>query len=188
MKVKRVQRRAAALPLPRARGRRGPQSAPDSAPGVPRQDRGIPKGDEEVPDEEYSIPIGRAKVVQEGNDITVVTWGAMRWICEKMIEEHGEEASVELIDMRTISPLDIETVVASVQKTGRCVIVQEGSRSFGVAAEISAQLMEKCLLNLQAPVMRVTSPDIPPPYLRGEMLTLPSEQRIWKAIQKTLEF
>ncbi|MEK7528274.1 MAG: alpha-ketoacid dehydrogenase subunit beta [Patescibacteria group bacterium] len=143
---------------------------------------------EEVPEEEYTIPIGKAAVVNEGSDVTVVTWGAMRWLCEKVISAHGDKASIELIDLRTISPMDFETILASVQKTGRCVIVQEGSQSFGVAAEISARLMEKCLLNLQAPVERVTSPDVPPPYLRGEMLTLPSEERIWRAIEKVLNF
>ena len=142
---------------------------------------------QEVPEEEYAIPLGKADIVQEGNDVTVVTWGAMRWICEKMLVEHPN-ASIELIDLRSISPMDEETVLGSVRKTGRCVIVQEGPRSFGVAAELSARIMEKSLLNLHAPVTRVTGHDIPPPYLKSELLVLPDEKRIWRGIEKVLNF
>ncbi|MEY4832227.1 MAG: hypothetical protein RL527_440, partial [Planctomycetota bacterium] len=101
---------------------------------------------EEVPEDEYTIPIGKARVVCEGTDLTVVSWGASVIQCMQAIEACGR--SVELIDLRTIYPMDMETVEQSVSKTGRCVIVHEAPRTCGVGSEVATQIMEKCFLHL----------------------------------------
>lgn len=146
---------------------------------------------EEVPEEIYTVPIGVGKMVTEGSDITLVTWGAMRWVCEQTLasmKKAGEKISVELIDLRTISPWDSDMVVTSVKKTGRCVVVHEAPRSGGFGAEIAATIMEKALTHLKAPVMRVTGFDVPPPYLKTEHYYLPDGKRITDAIKKTMAF
>ena len=141
---------------------------------------------EEVPSEEYSIPIGKANIVQEGSDVTLISYGSMLRECKKTLSETN--ASIELIDLRTISPLDWDTIENSVKKTGRCVIVHEAPKSLGIGAEISAQINEKLLLNLQAPVQRVTGYDIIFPLPKMENHYLPNPNRIKKAIDKVMEF
>jgi len=142
---------------------------------------------QEVPTEDYIVPIGVANVLQQGTDITVIAWGAMVREAQAAIESlktNPETASysVELIDLRTISPLDQATIFASVEKTGRLVIVQEAVKSFGPGAEIAALVAEKLLYSLKAPIHRVAAPDITVPYLQAEHWYLPNAQQIQKAI------
>lgn len=137
---------------------------------------------EETPEDEYTIPIGKAKVVEEGEHVTVVSWGAMVVDCLKAMDELPEDLSVELIDLRTIYPLDIDCIVESVKKTGRCVVVHEAPKTAGYGAEITAQVMEHCFLHLEAPVQRVAGFDTFMPYYKLELEYLPSVERIAEAI------
>jgi len=141
---------------------------------------------EEVPEKEYTIPLGKARIVQEGRDVTVIAYGAMLWITQKALAKI-DKFDIELIDLRTISPLDTETIIKSVKKTGRCVIVHEASRSFGAAAEIIAQINEKAIFDLEAPVERVTGFDTVIPLPKNEMNYLPSEERVTAAIEKVMK-
>ena len=114
------------------------------------------------PGDDFVVPFGKARSIAEGNDLTIVTWGAMVHRCKHA--EKSFEGRVELIDLRTIAPWDRATVLASVQKTGRVVIVEEGPKTGGVAAELAAGIMEHCADSLLAPVVRVASPDVPVPF------------------------
>jgi pyruvate dehydrogenase E1 component beta subunit len=145
---------------------------------------------EEVPEEEEILPIGRAQVVQEGNDVTLVSWGAMMRPALKAAAEIEKTrgTSVEIIDLLTIAPLDGETVAASVRKTGRCVVVQEAPRSFGVSSEIVAQINDRALLHLEAPVKRLTGYDVVTPYFGREKSYLPNAARVVRGIEETLDF
>jgi len=142
---------------------------------------------EEVPAEEYTIPIGKARVTYEGDDVTVVGWGAMMPLIEAA-RKQLEDISVEVIDLRTLTPMDSVTVVNSVRKTGRAVVVHEAPRSFGAGAEISARIMEGAILHLEAPVERVTAPDITVPLPRSEEYYYISPDRIMRGIAKVMEF
>ncbi|RMH23694.1 MAG: alpha-ketoacid dehydrogenase subunit beta [Planctomycetota bacterium] len=137
---------------------------------------------EEVPEDEYTIPIGEAKVVEEGSDVTVVSWGAMVVECLKAMDELPEDLSVELIDLRTISPLDTDLIAESVKKTGRCVVAHEAPKTAGFGAEIAATIMERCFLHLEAPVQRVTGFDTFMPYYKLELEYLPDAARIAEAV------
>jgi pyruvate dehydrogenase E1 component beta subunit len=141
---------------------------------------------EAVPEAEYTIPIGKARVVCEGTDLTVVSWGASVIQCMQAIEACGR--SVELIDLRTIYPMDMETVEQSVSKTGRCVIVHEAPRTCGVGSEVATQIMEKCFLHLEAPVQRVTGFDTIMPYYKLELEYLPDAARIQRGIEDCLAY
>jgi pyruvate dehydrogenase E1 component beta subunit len=144
---------------------------------------------EEVPDEEYTVPIGVAKVIREGSDVTVISWGAMvREVLRaaEMIEKEGVKA--EVIDLRTISPLDDGLFLESVRKTGRAVIVHEAPRTCGLGAEIIARINEKALLSLTAPVERVTGFDTVVPLMKLENHYLPSPERILRGIRKVMAF
>lgn len=142
---------------------------------------------EEVPDEIYTVPLGKARVMVEGSDITVVSWGAMIPTALKAYGALAQESvSLEIIDLRTLSPLDTETIISSVQKTGRCVILQEAPRTCGLASEISAIIMEKAFSSLKAPVARVTGFDTVMPFLKGEHFYLPDEKRLVLEIKKAL--
>ena len=143
---------------------------------------------QDIPEEEYTVPIGKANVLQEGDDVTLVAWGAMIKTCQDAIEKLNNKHSVELIDLRTINPYDSETVVSSVKKTGRCVIAHEAIRTCGFAAELIASINEKALLSLEAPVVRVTAPDVPYPLARLENYYLPDVNRILKGIDKVMSF
>lgn len=143
---------------------------------------------EEVPDEYYEIPIGEAKVVSEGDDLTVVTWGAPVFQCLEAIDNLHEDASVELIDLRSIYPFDMDTVAQSVQKTGRCVIVHEAPLTGGMGAEIAARIMEECFLYLEAPVQRVAGFDTIMPYYKLENKYLPEAPRILKGMTECLAY
>jgi pyruvate dehydrogenase E1 component beta subunit len=141
---------------------------------------------EEVPEDEYTIPIGEARTVCEGDELTMVSWGATVIQCMNAIEKSGK--SIELIDLRTISPIDMDTIAASVNKTGRCVVVHEAPKTCGLGAEIAAGVMEHCFLHLEAPVQRVCGFDTIMPYYKLELDYLPDAQRIGKAINETLAY
>lgn len=138
---------------------------------------------EEVPEDEYLIPIGKAKVVEEGTDLTVITWGASTLQCLEALDNLPEDLSVELIDLRTIYPIDMDTIAESVQKTGRCVIVHEAPLTAGMGGELSARIMEECFLHLKAPVQRVAGFDTIMPYYKLELEYLPEAKRIGEAIR-----
>ena len=137
---------------------------------------------EEVPEDEYVLPIGKARTVCEGNELTVVSWGASVIQCMQAIEKSGK--SVELIDLRTIKPFDLDAVEASVKKTGRCVVVHEAPLTCGFGAEISARIMERCFLHLEAPVQRVAGFDTIMPYYKLELDYMPDADRIARAIEE----
>ncbi|HSA35470.1 MAG TPA: alpha-ketoacid dehydrogenase subunit beta [Methanomassiliicoccales archaeon] len=141
---------------------------------------------EEVPDGEYLVPLGKARTVQEGDDVTVIGWGAMIPLIQRAVA--NVQASVEIIDLRTISPMDSETIVTSVKRTGRAVVVHEAPRSFGVGAEIASRIYEGAILKLEAPVERVTAPDITVPLPKGEDHYYVNEQMIRDGIERTLRF
>lgn len=143
---------------------------------------------EEVPEDEYLVPIGKAKVVQEGEHLTVVTWGASVFQALEAIDQQPEDVSVELIDLRTIYPIDEDTIMESVRKTGRCVIVHEAPLTCGMGAELSARIQEQCFLHLEAPVQRVTGFDTVMPYYKLELEYLPDAKRIGEAIGQTLAY
>ena len=144
---------------------------------------------QEVPEERYTIPIGKASVVKEGSDVTVISYGAMVKVAQeaaKQVEE-ATEATVEVIDLRTIAPMDEETIAESVNKTGRAVVVHEAARTGGVGAEVIAVINEHCLYSLLKPVERVTGPDTPFPVPKLEDFFIPTPDRVAKAICRTLE-
>jgi pyruvate dehydrogenase E1 component beta subunit len=143
---------------------------------------------EEVPEEHYTIEIGKAKVVNEGEDLTVVTWGAPVFQCLEAMDNLPDDVSIELIDLRSIYPWDIETVCESVRKTGRCVIVHEAPLTAGFGAEVSSRIQEECFLHLQAPVQRVTGFDTIMPYYKLELNYLPEAPRIKKGIEECLAY
>jgi pyruvate dehydrogenase E1 component beta subunit len=143
---------------------------------------------EHIPEEEYTIPIGQAKVVSEGTDITVISWGASVFECLAALDKLPEDVSAELIDLRTIYPIDQDTLIQSVQKTGRCVIVHEAPKTCGMGAEISSIIQEHCFLSLQAPVQRVAGFDTVMPYYKLELDYLPNAERIGEAIMRTLSY
>jgi len=141
---------------------------------------------EEVPEDEYVLPIGKARTVCEGNELTVVSWGASVIQCMQAIEKSGK--SVELIDLRTIYPFDIEAVEASVRKTGRCVVVHEAPLTAGMGGEVSARIMERCFLHLEAPVQRVAGFDTTMPYYKLELEYMPDAARIGRAIDDVMAY
>lgn len=144
---------------------------------------------QDVPDNGIALPLDKCFVLREGSDITLVTWGAMTHEtlnAAKTLEAEG--ISAEVIDVATIKPLDSETILNSVSKTGRCVIVHEAAHTCGVGAEIAAQIAEKALLSLSAPIQRVTGYDTVMPYFKNEKLYLPTEARILKAVHSIMEF
>jgi pyruvate dehydrogenase E1 component beta subunit len=142
----------------------------------------------EVPEGEYTVPIGEARVVREGRGMTVLSWGAMFHEAQQACAQAAEQGlDPELIDLRTLWPLDVETVTQSVRKTGRCAIVQEAARTGGFGAEISALVQERCFTSLEAPVRRITGWDTPFPYtLENEYL--PLAPRILKGLRDLAAF
>ena len=145
---------------------------------------------EEVPVDEEVMEIGKAHIVQEGTDLTLVSFGAMmRPTLQAAAEIHkAKGVSLEIIDLLTIAPMDINVVVNSVKKTGRCVVVQEAPKTLGVASEIIAALNDKALVYLEAPVSRVTGYDVVTPYFGRENMYLPTPERIQQAIDETIDF
>lgn len=142
----------------------------------------------EIPTEEYLVPIGQAKVVREGKHVTIVSYSRVLKFCLEAAEEIAKQGiSVEVIDLRTIKPLDIATVASSVRKTHRCLLVEEGHIFAGISAEVGFQIMEHCFDDLDAPLVRVCQRETPMPYSKGlERETLPNKERIITALQEVL--
>src|ERR671932_1119146 len=140
----------------------------------------------DVPDGEHVTPLGRARVVREGSDITIVAYGSMVPVAEAAAD--ALEASAEVLDVRTLKPLDEEALLASAAKTGHVVIVQEAPRTCGYAAELAAILAEKAIFDLHGPVLRVTGYDVPYPYWQIEDAYVPSVERVIHACRRLLEF
>lgn len=142
-----------------------------------------------IEDNGQALPLDTGFILREGEDITLVTWGAMvkeSLAAAQSLSERG--VNVEVIDAATIKPLDMETILMSLEKTGRCVIVHEAALTGGVGAEIAAQIAEKALFSLKAPILRVTGFDTVVPYARLEKYYLPSEQRIIDAAERLMEY
>jgi len=144
---------------------------------------------EEIPVDEYLVPIGKAHVVHEGNALTLITHSHMVNVCKEIVADFAKQGiGIELIDLRTIKPLDLSTILKSVQKTNRCVIVEEGHWFGGIAAEIGFEINEFCFDFLDAPIARVSQKETPMPYAKNlEAETLPNSRRIKETILKTLE-
>jgi 2-oxoisovalerate dehydrogenase E1 component beta subunit len=138
----------------------------------------------EVPDEYYTVPLGKANIVREGAAVTVLAYGTMVHVCTAAIEDCGIDA--ELIDLRSIVPLDIDTIVASVRRTGRCVIVHEASRYGGFGGELSALVQERCFHHLRSPIERVAGWDTPYPHA-FEWHYFPAPQRVAAALVRAME-
>ncbi len=138
----------------------------------------------EVPEDYYNVPLESAKVFRPGTQLTVITYGTMVWVSEAAAHETGIDA--EIIDLRSIWPLDLKTIVESVKKTGRCVIVHEATRTSGFGAELAALVQEHCFYHLEAPIERVTGWDTPYPHAQ-EWAYFPGPQRVGEAIKRALE-
>ena len=138
----------------------------------------------EVPDGHYTVPLGKAAIAREGNEVTILAYGTMVHVAIATAEAEGIDA--EVIDLRTIVPVDIETIEESVKKTGRCVVVHEATRTSGFGAELSALVQERCFYHLEAPVARVTGYDTPYPHSM-EWAYFPGPVRLGLALKKTLE-
>ena len=158
----------------------GPFDGDPNKPAVPWSTH--PKGD--VPEGYYTVPIGKCEVVREGSDVTIVTYGTMVHVCEAAARGLGLDA--EIVDVRTMVPLDVETLAASVQKTGRCVIVHEATRFGGYGGELSATIQEECFWHLQAPILRVCGWDTPYPHA-FEWEYFPGQARVAKALKTVME-
>jgi pyruvate dehydrogenase E1 component beta subunit len=144
---------------------------------------------QEIPAESYTVPLGQARVVQEGTEVTVIAWGSMLHEVLQAAEQLSAEGiGVEVIDVRTLSPMDVPTIITSVEKTGRAVVVHEAPRTCGLGAEIVAQINEKALLSLEAPVERVTGFDTVFPLPQLEKYYLPNADRIIAAVRRVLTF
>jgi pyruvate/2-oxoglutarate/acetoin dehydrogenase E1 component len=143
------------------------------------------KGD--VPEGEHVVPLGKARLARQGDDVTLVAYGSMVAVCETAADAL-DDVSVEVLDIRSLKPLDEEALLASAAKTGRVVIVQEAPRTCGFAAELAAILAEKAMLDLRGPVLRVTGYDVPYPYWQIEDAYMPSVERVAAAVRRLLEF
>src|SRR5205807_976403 len=142
----------------------------------------------EVPPGEHVVPLGEARVARAGDDATIVAYGSMVPVAEAAAAALVDEASVEVLDIRTLKPLDEDALLASAGKTGRVVIVQEAPRTAGYGAELAAILAEKAILDLRGPVLRVTGYDVPYPYWQIEDAYMPSVERVVDAARRLLEF
>ena len=143
---------------------------------------------EEVPEGEHHVPIGKGRIVREGKDVTLIAYGSMVPLCEKAAEVAQQQGrSVEVLDLRTLVPLDEAAVVESVKKTGRCVVVYEAPKTCGYGAELSAIVAEKCIEYLEGPVVRVAGFDTPFPYTL-EHLYMPDVKRVAAGIEKTFSW
>lgn len=144
---------------------------------------------QEVPEEAYTIEIGKADVKREGTDVSIFAYGAMVHSSLKAAEELEKEGvSVEVVDLRTVQPLDIETIIASVEKTGRAIVVQEAQKQAGIASNVVAEINDRAILSLEAPVLRVAAPDTVFPFSQAEGVWLPDHKDIVATAKKVLEF
>ena len=158
----------------------GPFDGDPNKPAVPWSTH--PKG--EVPEGHYTVPIGKTEVVREGGDVSIVTYGTMVHVCEAAAASLGLDA--EVIDVRTMVPLDVETLVESVKKTGRCVVVHEATRFGGYGGELSATIQEQCFWHLEAPILRVAGWDTPYPHA-FEWEYFPGQKRVARALAAVME-
>ncbi|GLH64183.1 alpha-ketoacid dehydrogenase subunit beta [Parageobacillus sp. G301] len=143
----------------------------------------------EVPDEPYEIPLGKARVVKEGEDVTIISWGATVPLVAKLaVEMKSQGIDAEVIDLRCLQPLDIDTIVESVEKTGRVMIVHEAVKTNGFGAEIAALISERALFTLSAPIVRVTGYDTPYPVPSVEDDWLPNATRIFEGVQMLMRY
>lgn len=143
---------------------------------------------EDVPEVDYTIPLGKARIAREGSDVTIFAYGAMLHVAMQAAEQVKDRYNVEVIDLRTLSPLDIETILASVKKTGRCVIVHEAPMSCGMGAELAALLSDRDILYMKAPIVRITGFDAPMPLYKLENYYLPNAERVVSGIEKVMQF
>lgn len=144
---------------------------------------------EEVPEESYTIELGKADVKREGKDLSIIAYGLMVHESLKAAEELEKEGySVEVIDLRTIQPLDIATIIASVEKTGRAIVVQEAQKQAGIAANVVAEITERAILSLEAPVLRVAAPDTIYSFPQAEGVWLPTYKNVMETAKKVLTF
>ncbi|SON67756.1 pyruvate dehydrogenase (E1 beta subunit) [Latilactobacillus sakei] len=144
---------------------------------------------EEVPDESYTVPLDKAAVTLEGSDVSIITYGAMVREAKKAAENLAKDnISVEIIDLRTIAPLDIKTIIASVEKTGHVVIVQEAQKQAGVGAQVASEISERAVLSLEAPIGRVSAPDTPFPFGQAESTWLPNATDIENKVKEVINF
>ena len=144
---------------------------------------------EEVPEAEYTIPLGKANVVKEGNHVSIITYGAMVREAVKAAEKLEKDGiSVEILDLRTVQPLDIEAIVATTEKTGRVVVVQEAQRQAGVGARVMAEITERAVLSLEAPVGFVAAPDTIFPFGQAEHDWLPNATDIEEKVREVYNF
>jgi len=142
----------------------------------------------EVPEEEYTVPIGKANVAREGDDVVIFAYGAMLHVALEAAElASAKGINVEVVDLRTILPFDVETIMSSVKKTGRVVILHEACKTCGFGAEIAAQIAERGILNLKAPILRVAGFDVPFPYALEEDY-MPNPSRVLTAVEKLHNF
>ncbi|VEU75775.1 pyruvate dehydrogenase E1 component, beta subunit [Mycoplasmopsis maculosa] len=148
-------------------------------------------GKQEIPAGYYTVEIGKANVLTQGEDLTIVTYGAQVFDCISAIKKYKEvnpNVSIELIDLRTIKPMDFPTIMESVKKTGRLLVVHEAVKSFSVSAEIMARVNEKCFEYLRAPMMRVTGYDVTVPLAKGEMLFNINDEKVLAKIKEIMDF
>ncbi|MBA2874150.1 pyruvate dehydrogenase complex E1 component subunit beta [Thermaerobacillus caldiproteolyticus] len=144
---------------------------------------------QEVPEGEYTIPIGKADIKREGKDVSIITYGAMVHESLKAAAELEKEGiSAEVVDLRTVQPLDIETIIGSVEKTGRAIVVQEAQKQAGIAANVVAEINERAILSLEAPVLRVAAPDTVYPFSQAEPVWLPNFKDVIEAAKKVMNF
>lgn len=144
---------------------------------------------QDVPEEEYTIPLGKADVKREGKDVSIITYGAMVHESLKAADELEKEGySAEVIDLRTVAPFDVETVVKSVEKTGRAIVVQEAQKQAGIAAQVVAEINDRAILSLEAPVLRVAAPDTVFAFPQAEAVWLPNFKDILETAKKVLSF
>src|SRR5690625_1758748 len=143
----------------------------------------------EVPEEDYTIELGKADIKREGNDVTLIAYGAMVHTCLKAAEELEKDGiDAEVIDLRTVSPIDIETIIESVKKTNHAVVVQEAQRQAGIAANVVSEIQERAILHLEAPVLRVTAPDTIFPFAEAESIWLPNHEDVIKKVNEVLNY
>ncbi len=160
----------------------------DPDPVIFMEPKKIYRSIKEAISEDLKIEIGKAKIARPGIDLTLIAYGAMMPVVLEAAEKVEKEYSIEVIDLRTLSPLDHETLMSSVQKTGRAIVVHEAPRTLGLGAEISALLMEKAFLHLKAPVKRITGYDTQMPYFQLENYYLPSVSRVVQGIEETMNY
>ena len=137
-----------------------------------------------VPNGHYTVPLGKARRLSEGDDVTILAYGTMVWVAQKVAEDMGLNA--DILDLRSLLPLDIDAIETSVKRTGRCVILHEATRTSGFGAELAAQVQERCFYALEAPILRVTGWDTPYPHAQ-EWAYFPGPKRVGNALRQVIE-